>query len=596
MDCRRTAAAIFCTLVPVLCVRASTEVPAPEADRTVRIAVQSNLDPGFFIDAFAPTMRYLRQCFPATRFVSSQLTLDELTRAVETGTTDLVFTDSGIFSVLQRAHGATQIAARLTEAVRNPRQAAAMAVVVKAGSGFHALRDLEGKRIAAESPEDAGTWLAFLSAALKEGADRAALEKRASFTRYELPGPLLLVAADAADAAVVSACTLESLESSRLIEPGTLRVLQAESDETFPCRYTGRRFPGIIFGATETVDPDFLKALTVAVLTYPGSRVGNAWGPVNDFSAIDDVYRSLAVGPYAYLAEPNWQALLREIRVPAAVVLLLLLFWGFHTVRTNALVERRTRELTEAQKALEANRDRLYVLERAGIVSGLSSMLVHELRQPLAALVAYAGGLLMYLKNQEKTDPTVRLSAESILEESRRIDAIIEHVRGYAKSSLHPRREVTIGRLTTDVRQSMAASGRYARVPIREELNGAENTVLIVEPLEAELALLNLLKNAARASLSTEDADAKVTVRVVLTERTARFLIDDEGPVPTEETLRIVANPSKSSDAEGLGLGILIVRRIAESHGGSLSFEPAPLRGLRAVLEFPLPAKGASSC
>ena len=75
-----------------------------------------------------------------------------------------------------------------------------------------------------------------------------------------------------------------------------------------------------------------------------------------------------------------------------------------YSVSVSKIVARRTKALVKVideKDALEdharRDRERLSQLERAGIVSELSSMIAHELRQPVASLINYADGLSLYL-------------------------------------------------------------------------------------------------------------------------------------------------------------------------------------------------------
>lgn len=76
-----------------------------------------------------------------------------------------------------------------------------------------------------------------------------------------------------------------------------------------------------------------------------------------------------------------------------------------HTLRVDRLVERRTAELQASiaerdalEKANQANAQMLAQMERAGIVAQLSSMVAHELRQPLMSIMNFVGGLSLYMR------------------------------------------------------------------------------------------------------------------------------------------------------------------------------------------------------
>ena len=71
------------------------------------------------------------------------------------------------------------------------------------------------------------------------------------------------------------------------------------------------------------------------------------------------------------------------------------------------------------------------------------------------------------------------------------------------------------------------------------------------------------------------------------------IVVRDHGPGVTEDSLKLLANPSvrlehgRARNANGLGLGLSIVRGIAEAHGGVLLLENHPEGGLMATIRLP---------
>lgn len=113
-----------------------------------------------------------------------------------------------------------------------------------------------------------------------------------------------------------------------------------------------------------------------------------------------------------------------------------------HTLRVDRLVERRTAELQASiaerdalEKANQANAQMLAQMERAGIVAQLSSMVAHELRQPLMSIMNFVGGLSLYMRKTYPADPIVAQTADVIVEEAERASAIVDRVRGYDKTA-----------------------------------------------------------------------------------------------------------------------------------------------------------------
>jgi signal transduction histidine kinase len=117
-------------------------------------------------------------------------------------------------------------------------------------------------------------------------------------------------------------------------------------------------------------------------------------------------------------------------------------------------------------------------------------------------------------------------------------------------------------------------------------------TAVVVQGNRTQLhrAFANLLDNAGR--------HARGTVRVAVHQRDgrARLLVDDDGPGIAdadrervfERFTRLDEHRARNGDTGGAGLGLSLVRGIADRHRGTAWVETAPLGGARLVLELPL--------
>lgn len=556
----------------------------------IRVGIQETLPPEVFADAFGPTMLHLRTSFPSMRFASQTYSVKDLLEAIRTGSVDVFFADSGVFLYSLR-HQTTQIAARLTPGSVNPNAATAMALVAPVSEKPWRWEDVAKLRLASDDPDNAGTWMAFQSYLLERGyslEEVEALEKDTVFTHYEFPDPLTMLMIGEADLAVVPACTLEDALRQGSIPKGALYVVDPQSQSVLGCAHTGTVLPGVIMGATSDLEASVLKAVMLAVQMMPSDDGADVWGIVNDFSSVDSVYQMLQTGPYSYLRETDWRALWQRHQEWFWAFSAFLLFVVFHVFRSRRLVEIRTRELRTAEQRLAQERERMFFLERAGIVSGLCSMLVHEVKQPLAALAAYAGGLRMALRRSErKEDSDVAEACEAILGEAERIDDIVEHVRTYARSGRPRQEEIDMNEVMQRAQASLSTSSAGRGVRIIRHLP-RRKVVVMGDPLELELAVLNLMKNGLRASRGNDDN--RLEVRLSVRKGKAEVSVRDFGQPIEDEAFRQLGSPrpQKKTGGDGLGIGLMLVRRIVESHSGSLFFERANDCGIIAVMEFPL--------
>ena len=196
----------------------------------------------------------------------------------------------------------------------------------------------------------------------------------------------------------------------------------------------------------------------------------------------------------------------------------------------------------------------------------------HELRTPLAVLRAHLDSL-------DDADTNYQL-----IQDVDRITRIVEQV--LAKSQVEA---IQLGpddmADLAEVSSSMAAY--LAPLVIREgrliEVVGAESPIMINgNAFALEQALRNLVENAikysARGSTITIEVSQTPSIRV----------IDRGRGVPYEER-EIIFERFHRADRRsgGSGLGLSIVRRVAEAHGGKVSVEDAPGGGAVFVLNFP---------
>ena len=213
--------------------------------------------------------------------------------------------------------------------------------------------------------------------------------------------------------------------------------------------------------------------------------------------------------------------------------------------------------------------------------------LAHELGTPVATVLALTDALPL---------PEIEASADrrkelvsALLTEGQRLARLVGDVRDLAELDdpvvaleLH---EVDVGALVREVCRSRAlAEPTGPRIQCE-----ATDAVRIIDPERFQQVVVNLVGNAQR--YAAQGGSVLVTLEQRDTELTLR--VDDDGPGVPEELLprlgeRLMrVDASRTRATGGSGLGLSIVRAIAERHGGQLSFERAPAGGLRAEVRLP---------
>ncbi len=212
----------------------------------------------------------------------------------------------------------------------------------------------------------------------------------------------------------------------------------------------------------------------------------------------------------------------------------------------------------------------------------------HELRTPLSAVQAYAE--LFERGARERPQDLARAMA-GIERESRRMGTLVDELLLLARLDQGRPLERSPVDLAALAHEAVdAARALEAERPLT--LEAPDRLDVIGDPTRLRQVLDNLLGNV-RAH-TPPGAPARVTLGAV--EGRARVEVADSGPgLDPEQAERAFerfyrADPSRSRDMGGAGLGLAIVAAIAEAHGGRATVETAPGAGARFRVELPLAA------
>ncbi|MBS2013662.1 MAG: response regulator [Deltaproteobacteria bacterium] len=229
------------------------------------------------------------------------------------------------------------------------------------------------------------------------------------------------------------------------------------------------------------------------------------------------------------------------------------------------------RDVTAA-KELEG---KLVQAERLAALGLLAASVGHEIRQPLAYLLASVDALGRAAPTTEGA--AIASSLENVRKGASRIAEIVATLDTFARQR---QRETT----TFDVRRSLRAAIDLCA----SELDGrAEVAMEIVEPLpvrgdEGELTQVfaNLLLNAAHAIAKRPPGAplGHVAVRATKNDKTVRISVADDGTGISPEDRTRIFDPffTTKEPGRGTGLGLFISRNIVVAHGGTLEVESTP--------------------
>ena len=231
--------------------------------------------------------------------------------------------------------------------------------------------------------------------------------------------------------------------------------------------------------------------------------------------------------------------------------------------------------------------------------SDFISNVSHELKTPLSLIRMY-GELLALGKT--RTPEKGREYAEIITRESERLTRLIENVldfsrieRGRAAYEFQPGRLADVVERSLDVyRHRLEREGWRLMTKIDGDLPPT-----LLDENAMTLLLLNLLENALKYGATPgKDRAGEIAVYLTRVRDNLRLVVGDQGPgIPFDEHRRIFdrfyrTRQARSTNVRGSGIGLALVKHIAEAHGGTVTVESEPGKGAAFIVDLPLRQHG----
>ncbi|WP_444499967.1 ATP-binding protein [Sutterella wadsworthensis] len=445
---------------------------------------------------------------------------------------------------------------------------------------------------AATSRDSLAGWDAAVVKLFQHGISRIDIEDRTTFYGWSSASVLHAVLSRAQTVGILPACELEKLENRGKVGiTHDLSIFSPQRDDTLSCAHSTITYPSITVGVLRTLDPAWKKAVSTVLYAAASQRYGGEWALPAVNRTIYDLFYELKRGPYENLGSWNLNRFLRENAEFIAFALLAAFIIISYAVSLSVLVKRKTAQLRRAleeREMIEAeavqSRQHIANLERTGIVGQMSTIIAHELKQPLAAIVNFAGSLNRRVQKGNYDEKAFGWALGEILDQAERANQIVNRVRAYAKHDYPPRTIVdlygVIGNAITNFRRARQTA---AEVIVRVN----KHSMAEVDAWEIELAVLNLMKNAADAISGVEHPKIIVSLTPI-DEKTWALSVEDNGPYITDEAFDNLFKPLQTTKgADGMGLGLSIIASIAERHAGRCTVERAGAQGLRFTLVLP---------
>lgn len=543
----------------------------------------------------------LQAALPGLTVRAEELDETSLRSRVARSETDFFIANSGFFVEMEAAHGAAALATVDSPNALSPREALGSAVVVlSTRADLRGLSDLRKRRVIAVSEGLFGGFQIGLHALQQAGVRRDDLQSL-GFVGYDLERLLDDLLAQRADAAILRRCLLEKLTALPQFPRASFRVLDEQPADRSGCARSTALYPDWAFARLKRTDPELARAVTLALLMMPRSPDGHAWTVPTDHDSVHAVLRDLEIGPYEYLSTRTLSGFLQRYRLAFSLLGLALLGALVHVILAERLVQRRTADLRRAlderdRMAADVRRreEELMHLSRLGALGEMSSMLAHELAQPLASIANFAQGIVRRV-GAGLTDPAPLAEAGAeIARQAERAGLVMQRVRSFSRKRVEARAPADLIEVITAASALFRSLGPEAPpvdLSVERDLTSAP---ALIDRLQIEQVLLNLYRNALDAMSSLPAAQRRIEVRLRRVDDRYEIEVSDNGEGLGAAAAQRLFEPFFTTKKDGVGLGLAICKRVVEAHGGNIRAH-AGGRGLAVAIHLPAPCEDAAA-
>jgi len=216
--------------------------------------------------------------------------------------------------------------------------------------------------------------------------------------------------------------------------------------------------------------------------------------------------------------------------------------------------------------------------DKLAIIGEMSTYLAHEIRNPLFAIGGFANSLFKSPTLSEKD----REKAQILVEETKRLDRMLTSMLSFARPSLSMEKKVDLVAISQSAAELMAIG--YGKHGYSIEVH---SEALLPSVYGNEDALKQCIVNLIKNGIEAMPYGGVVRLDIALDGDFVVLQVSDSGVGMNEHEQDRVFNPFYSTKEEGSGLGLAMIKKIIEEHGGKVELMSKSGEGTTVSLFIP---------
>ena len=236
------------------------------------------------------------------------------------------------------------------------------------------------------------------------------------------------------------------------------------------------------------------------------------------------------------------------------------------------------RDMTEHHALALARTEVARVTQRMAM-DEMTASIVHEIKQPLAAIAVNANAGLRWLTRTAPNLDEVRDALNRVVTDTNRASEVIDGIRSVFKKENQTKARQDVNKLIREVLTLVGSDTEAQHITVRTQLSDGLQEVP-ANLVQLRQVIVNLITNAIDAMSTVVDRPRVLRLKTEAHEPSYLLItVEDSGIGIDPESMNRIFDPFFTTKSHGMGMGLSICRSIVENHGGRLSVSLGPSHG-----------------
>lgn len=243
--------------------------------------------------------------------------------------------------------------------------------------------------------------------------------------------------------------------------------------------------------------------------------------------------------------------------------------------------------LKNREQELKVAQNKIVQSESLAAVGRMSSGIAHEVKNPLASVLAYCQLLERNFKKEHQDPAQLQNYVQLIADDTRRASRIITDLLTFSRQKEIKTEKIRISDFITEISPKLKALCESAQIEF--SLNSSPEVFVQMDPDQIYQVLLNLTQNSVQA-LQESLIPKKISLASEISDGQLTLTLTDNGPGIPPDVIGKIFEPffSTKKTGEGTGLGLAICYGIIQQHGGSIVVDSTPNQNTRFQIKLPV--------